>query len=104
MANVVVPFSRHREAALLPPVCMSCGSPATHTLKMEFFDKPAVVVPGQEIEYVVVDVPLCEGHPFMGQGRLMVLFGFLLLLPMIGLALLLDSYIHRYVFVFPVAA
>jgi hypothetical protein len=69
---------------------------------MEFRDMPAFVLPGQMIEFVVIDVPLCDAHPFMGQAQMMSIIGFLLLLPMIGLAALLDSYIHRYVFVFPI--
>src|SRR4051812_31928169 len=104
MAKVVLPLGRDGGPLPLPPVCMRCGAPATHTLKMQFFEKGSSQVPGEEGDFVIVDAPLCGRHPFMGQAKWMILFGFLLLLPMIGVAALCDRWVHRYVFVFPVIA
>jgi hypothetical protein len=109
MAKVVLPFERYQEVAPLPPVCIRCGAPATRTIKMQFTGKRVKILGitlllGSESEYVVVDTPLCDGHPFMGQAKWMWIIGFLLLLPLIGLGALLKPWVHHYLIAFPLIA
>jgi hypothetical protein len=110
MAKVVLPFAEYKEVAQLPPVCISCGKPATRTIKMQFSGRVVRFLgirfysPGIEQEYVVVDTPLCDGHPFMGHAKWMMFAGFALLLPVFALGALTKPWIHHYLVAFPLIA
>jgi hypothetical protein len=111
MARVVLPFAKRSEEVVpLPPVCIRCGKPATRTLKMQFSGRVTkflgirIYSPGGGDEYVVVDTPLCDGHPFMGQFKWILLIGFVLLLPFFALGAITKPWIHHYVVAFPLIA
>jgi hypothetical protein len=110
MARVVLPFVEYKQVAPLPPVCIRCGRPATRTIKMQFSGRVTkflgirVYAPGGADDYVVVNTPLCDGHPFMGMFKWMILIGFLLLLPFFGLGALTKPWMHHYLIVFPLIA
>jgi hypothetical protein len=109
MPRVVLPFTEYKVVAPLPPVCIRCGAPATRTIKMQFFGKAVkflgmTFLTGGEEEYVVVDTPMCDGHPFMGQAKWMIIIGFLLLLPFFGLGALMKLWTHHYLVAFPLIA
>jgi hypothetical protein len=96
MPKVTLPFEEYEVVAPLPPVCIRCGAPATRTLKMQLFKEA-----NDEADYVVVDTPLCDGHPFMGQAKWIAYGGIAIIAVLCGLGALLKIWTHHYLVAFP---
>ena len=110
MAKVMLPFASYKEVVPLPPVCMRCGKPATRTEKMSYAGRTTrvmgirVFAPGGKYDYVVVNTPLCDGHPFLGAWGWFIFGGMLILLIGIGATAGFAPYLHPVVCAFPLLA
>lgn len=101
MTDVEIPLHKDGSIGTLPPICILCGAPATRTAKHNFASQKRGEDDSPNDKNLWVDVPLCDRHPLVGRGNLIIFLGLPIALGLVAITYLAQKTLHPVILSFP---